>query len=85
MSLPGTIIIYHDKPYARASWEPHGQPGWYLGTEMEHYHLHQFYIDKARATQINDIVEFFLHKFPMPCISSADAATQAARDLIHSL
>ena len=28
---PGTRIITPNKPYARPSWSPHGQPGWYLG------------------------------------------------------
>ena len=52
---------------------------------MEHYRCHQVYIYKIRSTRISDTVEFPPHKFPMPRISSADEAFQAAQDLIHVL
>jgi hypothetical protein len=34
---PGTRIIAHEKPDKRASWDPHGLDGYYLGPALDHY------------------------------------------------
>ena len=36
MAPTGTRNISHDKPDARPSRAPHGQPGWYLVPAMKH-------------------------------------------------
>ena len=34
---PGMPVIIHIKPDNRGSWDPHGEPGFYLGPSFEHY------------------------------------------------
>ena len=31
---PGTIVVTHNKPKYRISWETHGEAGWYIGPYM---------------------------------------------------
>jgi hypothetical protein len=33
MAPPGTIIIAHENPSRRQTWDPHGQDGWYIGPD----------------------------------------------------
>jgi hypothetical protein len=37
LAPPGSRIIAHKKPDQRASWDPHGLDGYYLGTALDHY------------------------------------------------
>jgi hypothetical protein len=37
MAPPGTISIAHERPNRRRTWAAHGQDGWYIGPELEHY------------------------------------------------
>ena len=34
LSPPGTRVVIHNKPNVHASWDPHGENGWYIGPEM---------------------------------------------------
>jgi hypothetical protein len=52
---------------------------------MEHYRCYSIYVTKTRSYRIADTVEFFPSKLKMPKLSSADAATHAAQDLIAAL
>jgi hypothetical protein len=66
MAPLGTRIITHEKPDQRASWEPHGVDGYYLGPELDHYRCYQVHTTKTRGTRIVDTVDFFLSKTAMP-------------------
>jgi hypothetical protein len=61
MAPPGTCVIAHEKPQQRASWDPHGMDGWYLGTAPDHYRCYR--------------VEFFPSNVAMPRTASKDIAT----------
>jgi hypothetical protein len=49
---PGTRIIAHEKPDQRASWDPHGLDGYYLGPALDHYRCYQVHITKTKGTRI---------------------------------
>ena len=85
LAPPGTKVLVHETPANRRTWDPHGVDGWYIGAASEHYRCHRVYVTKTRAERIAKTVEFFPHSCAMPKTSSADAATQAAQDLIHAL
>jgi hypothetical protein len=55
---PGTQIIAHEKPDQRASWDPHGLDGYYLGPALDHYRCCQVHITKTKGNRIVDTVEF---------------------------
>jgi hypothetical protein len=85
LAPPGTKVIVHENPTQRKTWAAHGIDGWYVGAAPEHYRCHRTYIPETRQERIGRTVEFFPHNFAMPALSSADAATAAARDLIFAL
>jgi hypothetical protein len=58
LAPPGTRIIAHEKPDQRASWDPHGLDGYYLGPALEHYRFYQVHITKTKGARIVDTVEF---------------------------
>ena len=84
LSPPGTTVVVNYRPWDKASWAPHIEPGWYIGSAMEHCQCHKPYIPKTRAEMISDTVDLFPKKFNMPNISSADAAIHAAQDLQYT-
>jgi hypothetical protein len=52
---------------------------------MEHYRAHWVYCSITGHERISDTVEFFPQHCKVPGLSSADAATIAALDLVHAL
>jgi hypothetical protein len=52
LASPGTRIIAHEKSYQRASWDPHGVDGYYLGPALDHYRCYQVHITKTKGTRI---------------------------------
>jgi hypothetical protein len=85
MAPPGTRVIAHEKPQQRASWDPHGVDGWYLGPAPDHYRCYRVHINKTEAVRIVDTVEFFPAKATMPRTASKDMTTIAAQELTHAL
>jgi hypothetical protein len=85
LAPPGTKVLVHETPANRRTWAPHGVEGWYIGAAPEHYRCYRVYIPKTRAERTAKTVEFFPHDCAVPKTSSADAAVQAARDLIDAL
>jgi hypothetical protein len=85
LAPPGTLIIAHEKPDQRESWDPHGLYGYYLGPALDHYRCYQVHITKTKETRIVDKVEFFPAKVAMPSTSSKDLASIAALELPNAL
>jgi hypothetical protein len=85
LAPPGTRVIAHEKPDQRASWDPHGLDGYYLGPALDHYRCYQVHITKTKGTRIVDTVEFFPTTLLMPRTSSKDLASIAALELSHAL
>jgi hypothetical protein len=85
MAPPGTRFIAHEKPQQRASWDPHGVDGWYLGPAPDQYRCYRVHINKTKADIIVDTVEFFPAKVTMQRTASKDLATIAAQELMHAL
>jgi hypothetical protein len=81
----GTKVIIHEKPCKPHSWAPHGLDGGYVGHAPEHYRCYKIFVTATAATRVSDTVDFFPRVCQMPRTSSANAAKQAARDLIHAL
>jgi hypothetical protein len=49
MAPPGTIIISHETPNRRRTWDPRGQDRWYIGPALEHYRCYTVYIKLKRS------------------------------------
>jgi hypothetical protein len=37
LAPPVTLVIAHENPYQRASWDPHGVYGYYVGPVLDYY------------------------------------------------
>jgi hypothetical protein len=78
LALPGCKIVVHEK---RASWDPHGVIGWYLGPAMEHYWCYRCYIKKTQAERISDTVGFSPTQATIPALSPTEALIIAAEQV----
>jgi hypothetical protein len=85
MAPPGTRIIAHETSNCRRTWAPHGQYGWYIGTNLEHYRCYMVHISKTRSERVVETVGFFSTEVPLPIPSPTELATQAAKQLTHAL
>jgi hypothetical protein len=85
LSPLGTKTIVHEKPNQRGTWDAHGVDGWYIRLVPDHYRCYEIHITASRASRIADTVEFFPTTCAIPAPSSADAALEAATDLITAL
>jgi hypothetical protein len=83
LAPPGTKVIVHKTSSVRRSWAPHGVDGWYIGAAPHHYRCWRVFIPQTAGKRYSNTVKFFPTTVPMPQLSSADAATQAIRDLLH--
>ena len=63
---PGTKAMIHLKPAARATWDPNGKLGWYIGPSPHHYRCVKCYIPTTRAEVNTDTVVFFQSKSRFP-------------------
>ena len=52
----GCAIQTHVKPDDRLSWDTRSEPGFNLGTSMEHHCCFRVYVNRTRATRISDTV-----------------------------
>ena len=77
--------IVHGTPSRRRTSVQHGVQSWYIVLVVEHYLCYKVYIPNTRSELIADTVELFSNNTTMPGISSADAATHAATNLISAL
>lgn len=82
---PGTKVLVHEKPSVRETWAPHAVEGWYLGPALKHYRCYRVWIPATGAERISDTLVWFPCHVKMPALSSTEAATAAARDLIQAL
>ena len=82
---PGTRVLVHELPTARGTWSPHAVHGYYTGPATDHYRCYKVWIAETSSERIANTLVWHPTRVTMPRTSSADAATAAARTLIHAL
>ena len=82
---PGTKVILHAKPGKRTSWGFHGENGWYVGPEIDHYRCLTCYIPKTHRERVSDTVQIIPKNIPITQASFEDHLRRSADDLIHLL
>ncbi len=81
----GCAIQTHVKPDDRLSWDTRSEPGFNLGTSMEHHRCFRVYVTRTRATRISDTV-FFKHQYiTNPTLSPESNVVAAAQQLATAL
>ena len=81
----GTRILIHDKPSNRASWAPHGVPGFCLGPASKHYRCYTVWATPTNAVQITDTVAWFPEHVHMPTVNRHDSVIAAIKNLSNTL
>lgn len=85
MAPPGTKAVIHSKPTQRASWDPNGKVGWYIGPSLTHYRCMKCFLPKTRAEIDTDTIAFIPHNIPIPEMRVKDFLRQAASDIVTLL
>ena len=85
MAPPGPKVLIHNTPQQRRTRDFHGKEVWYIGTAPLHYRCYHIYIPETRGERITKTVQYPPHNGAMTAMSSADAATDAARHLTDAL
>jgi len=82
MAPCGTRVLVHERPANRASWSPHGTPGFYLGPALGgHYRSFNVFVAATRALRVTDTVAWLPEQFKMPGSSTAELIHTAMTDL----
>jgi len=81
----GCTIQTHIKPNDRLSWDTRSEPGFNLGTSMEHHRCFRVYVTRTRATRISETV-FFKHQYiTNPTLTPEYRVVAAAQQLATAL
>jgi hypothetical protein len=84
-ALIGSAAQTHIKPDNRLSWDTRSEPGFNLGTSMEHPQCSRVYVMRTRATRISDTVLFKQEYIASPTISPESHVVTAAQQLVTAL
>jgi hypothetical protein len=81
----GCTVQTHVKPNNCLSWDTRSEPGFNLGTSMEHHQCFRVYVTRTRATRISDTVIFKHQYIASPTISPESHVVAAAQQLVTAL
>ena len=81
----GCAIQTHVKPDDRRTWDTRSEPGFNLGTSMEHHRCFRVYVTRTRATRISDTVFFKHQNITNPTLSPESHVVAAAQQLATAL
>ena len=85
LAPPGTRSIIYEGASECKSWYPHGVDAWYVASARKHYQCYIYHVPVTGGERITKSAKLFPKTFTVPKLSSADAATIAANDLIEAL
>ena len=69
----------------RASWDPHGIQGFYLGPALLHYRCMAIYIPNTEGIRISDQCQFFPKHFKFPGASTNEILLKSVDDLNETI
>ena len=81
----GFAVQTHVKPNNHLSWDTRSEPGFNLGTSMEHHQCFRVYVTRTRATRISNTVLFKHQYMTSPMISPESHVVAAVQQLITAL
>jgi hypothetical protein len=81
----GCAVQTHAKPDDHLSWDTRSEPGFNLGTSMEHHRCFRVHVTRTRATRISNTVVFKHQYITSPMISPESHVVAAAQQLVTAL
>ena len=85
LAPPGTKVVVYEPSESRASWGPHGIPGFYLGPSLDHYRSVICYIPSTNGVRTSDQCDFFPAKFKFPGASTEEILLSSINKLQQSI
>jgi hypothetical protein len=81
----GCVVQMYIKPDDRLSWDTRSEPGFNLGTFMEHHQCFRVYVTRTRATRISNTAVFKHQYITSPTISPESHVLAEAQQLVTAL
>ncbi len=81
----GCAVQRHVKLNNHLSWDTRSEPGFNLGTSMEHHQCFRVYVMRTRATRISNTIVFKHQYITSPTISPESHVVAAAQQLVMAL
>ena len=81
----GTLVVIHEKPAQRASWDPHGVKGFYIGPALDHYRCWCTWVIHTQKLRISDTLAWFPSPLVLPGSSPYEMVHAAIKDLTTAL
>jgi hypothetical protein len=75
----------HVNPNDRLSWDTRLEPGFNLGTSMDHHQCFRVYVTRTRATRISNTIIFKHQYITSPTISPESHMVEAVQQLVTEL
>ena len=85
MTPPGTRVVVHSKSDERASWECHGEDGWYVGPAPNHYRCFKCCMPATHKEKVSDTVQLIPHTIPIINVTLVDHVAIVADNLVATL
>lgn len=81
----GTMVVVHDKPASRGSWDVHGETGFYLGPALQHFKCWRTWIVSTNSQRISDTLAWFPAPLKLPGSHPYAMITAALQDLTSAI
>jgi hypothetical protein len=81
MAPAGTKVLVFETPLNRATWDPHGVRGFYVGPALSHYRCYDVYIPATKRVRTSDTLSWHPADVVMPGSSQTELLTAAVEGL----
>ncbi len=75
----GTLVVVHD--HQRATWDPYGQVGFYLGPSLNHYRSYRCLISATNSIRVHDSIILYPAPLVVPDASRLDLLLNLTQQL----
>ena len=81
----GALVVVHEKPKQRGSWDSHGVKAYYLGPALSHYRSWRTWIITTQTQRVSDTLAWFLEPLVLPGSSPFEMVHAAITDLTNAI
>ena len=81
ISVCGTAVYVFESTDVRATWDCHGQLGFYVGPALDSYRAYRCHVTATNRIRITNTVQFFPDDIPLPATRLDDAIARTVSEL----
>jgi hypothetical protein len=79
------FVVIHNRPSQRGSWDPHGEPGLYLGPAVNHFRCFRVFSLRTKKIRISDSIAWFPESVRLPGSTKEELLISAINDFVDAL